>query len=61
LGDVKATKAVGEVLTAKNLTDYNSFEQPDVVKPVAFNNAKISKGMLTVKLPAKSIVTIELQ
>ncbi|MDR0895479.1 MAG: alpha-N-arabinofuranosidase [Prevotellaceae bacterium] len=61
LGDIKATKAVGEILTAKNLTDYNTFEQPDMVKPAAFTNAKIAKGVLTIKMPAKSIVTVELQ
>ena len=61
LSGVDAQKAVGEILTAKNITDYNSFEQPEVVKPVAFKDAKISKGVLKIKLPAKSIVTLELQ
>ncbi|MDR0962824.1 MAG: alpha-N-arabinofuranosidase [Mediterranea sp.] len=60
LQGVKATKATGEILTAKNLTDHNTFEQPEVVKPTAFSGAKISKEVLTVKLPAKSIVTLEL-
>lgn len=61
LPGIKATKAVGEILTSKNLTDYNSFEQPNVVKPEAFKDAKVKKGVLTIKLPAKSIVTLELQ
>jgi alpha-N-arabinofuranosidase len=59
--DVKATKAVGEILTAKTLTAYNTFEQPEAVKPAAFSGAKVAKGVLTVKLPANSIVTLELQ
>lgn len=61
LPDVKATKAVGQLLTATQLTDYNSFENPQVVKPVSFQETKIKKGVLTIKLPAKSIVTLELQ
>ncbi|MBQ8674379.1 MAG: alpha-N-arabinofuranosidase [Bacteroides sp.] len=60
LPGVKATKAVGEILTSKNITDFNSFENPDNVKPVPFKEAKIKKGVLTIKLPAKSIVTLEL-
>ena len=61
LGDVKARKAVGEILTSARLTDYNSFENPDIIKPAAFKEVKIDKGTMKVKLPAKSIVTLELQ
>ena len=61
LPDIAAKKAVGEILTSANLTDYNSFEKPDTVKPAPFKEVKINKGVLKVKLPAKSIVTIELQ
>lgn len=51
----------GEILTSGKLTDHNTFEQADLVKPAAFSGAKISKGVLTVKLPAKSIVTLTLK
>ena len=51
----------GEILTSGKLTDHNTFEQPDLVKLAAFSGAKISKGVLTVKLPAKSIVTLTLK
>ena len=61
LSGTKAKKAVGEILTSTNLTDYNSFENPDNVKPVPFKEVKINKDILKIKLPAKSIVTIELQ
>ena len=61
LGDTKARKAVGEILTASKLTDYNSFEKPNIVKPAPFKEVKINKGTMKVKLPAKSIVTLELQ
>ena len=61
LGDTKAKKAVGEILTASKLTDYNSFEKPNIVKPAPFKEVIINKGTMKVKLPAKSIVTLELQ
>ena len=61
LPGIEAKKAVGEMLTSANLTDFNSFENPDKVRPVPFKETKVSKGTLRVKLPAKSIVTIELQ
>lgn len=61
LPDVNAKKAIGEILTSANLTDYNSFEKPNIVKPASFKEVKINKGIMKVKLPAKSIVTLELQ
>lgn len=61
LGDVKATKAVGEILTSAKIDDYNTFENPNLVKPAAFDEVKVKKGVLKVKLPAKSIVTLQLQ
>ena len=61
LPDVNAKKAIGEILTSANLTDYNSFEKPNIVKPASFKEVKINKGIMKVKLPAKSIVTLKLQ
>ena len=49
-----------EILTSGNIADYNSFENPDKVKPAPFNGAKISKGDLSVTLPAGSIATLTL-
>ncbi len=51
----------GQVLTSKNLTDHNTFENPNAIQPQNFTGAKINKGSLQVKLPAKSIVTLELK
>ena len=61
LPGIQATKAAGEMLTSAQVTDYNSFENPDKVKLVPFKEVKINKGILKIKLPAKSIVTVELQ
>ena len=62
LGSVSGKSVKGEILTSKNLVDHNTFENPDVVKTMDFKGAKIaSDGSLIVKLPAKSIVTLELK
>ncbi len=61
LPGIKETKAVGEILTSANLTDHNTFDKPNTVKTAPFKEVKIAKGVLKVKVPAKSIVTLELQ
>lgn len=46
LPGIQATKAAGEMLTSAQVTDYNSFENPDKVKLVPFKEVKINKGVL---------------
>jgi alpha-N-arabinofuranosidase len=58
LDNFKVKSVTGEILTAKNIADYNSFENPNAVAPKAFNGAKVNKGTLKVTLPAKSIVVL---
>jgi alpha-N-arabinofuranosidase len=43
------------------MTAHNTFEQPDAVRPVTFDGAKLSGDKLTVQLPAKSVVVLELR
>jgi alpha-N-arabinofuranosidase len=50
----------GEVLTAPRINSYNSFESPDEVKPVAFGGFDFKNNILTVEMPAKSVVVLEL-
>lgn len=52
----------GEILTCKNITDYNDFGQPEKVTLKEFKDAKAGKnGIVKVKLPAKSIVTFTME
>ena len=60
LDGIKAKAVSGQILTSKNAGDYNDFDHPETVKPVAFKDAKLKNGTLTVKLPALSIVVLEL-
>jgi alpha-L-arabinofuranosidase len=54
------TKISGEVLTAGEITSFNSFEKPETVKPVSFNGFKMNNGILSITLPSKSVIVIEL-
>jgi len=60
LSNVKATKVSGTILTAKTIDAYNTFENPNVVTPVVFKDAKLTKTGLTVTVPAKAIISLEL-
>jgi alpha-N-arabinofuranosidase len=51
----------GQILTAPDVKAYNTFENPNNVVLVAFNGAKLVKGVLQLKMPAKSVVTIEIK
>jgi alpha-L-arabinofuranosidase len=53
-------KVTGEVLTAKEMNAYNNFDMAETVKPVSFNGAKLNNGVLTVTMPSKSVVVLEI-
>ena len=58
---VSATSVAGRVLTSAKVQDCNTFDQPEKVKPVAFNGAVLKNGVLTVKMPPVSVVVLELK
>ncbi len=51
----------GEILSSDNLQDYNAFDNPEKVKPMAFNDFSLSEGMLSVTLPPFSVVVLEVK
>jgi alpha-N-arabinofuranosidase len=51
----------GRVLTAPTMQADNTFEQPNTVRPVDFQGARLSGGVLTLDLPSKSVVVVELR
>jgi alpha-N-arabinofuranosidase len=51
----------GEILTANEMGAFNSFEKPETVKPAAFSGYKMKEGVLTVTMPPKSVVVLELK
>jgi len=60
LGSLSWKTVTGQILTSTNLTDVNTFQHPDKVNIVNFNGAKKDGDKLMVDLPAKSVVTLEL-
>jgi len=51
----------GRVLTAQAMNATNTFERPDAVKPTAFTAFKSEGGAITLSLPSKSVVVLELR
>ena len=43
------------------MQNYNSFENPNNIVPVAYDGAKLNGNKLTVKLPPVSVVVLELK
>jgi len=61
LSGTGVSKVSGRILTSKNIGDYNTFEKPEVIKPVDFTGAKIIKGKIQVQLPPKSIIVLDVK
>ncbi|MEI9921502.1 MAG: alpha-L-arabinofuranosidase C-terminal domain-containing protein [Bacteroidota bacterium] len=62
--DIRGAKhisATGRILTSSKIQDFNSFEQPDKVKPGAFKDFSLSSQSLKIKLPPHSVVVLELK
>lgn len=57
----QAKTVSGRILTSKNVADFNDFQHPTVVVPADFKDAKLKKGVLSVKVPAKSIIVLHLK
>jgi len=56
-----ATSATGRVVTGPAINSINTFEQPDVVRPQPFTGARVANGRLSVTLPPRSVVALELR
>lgn len=51
----------GRILASPKINDHNTFEQPEKIKPVVFNGAKLKDNVITVQLPAASVLVLELK
>jgi alpha-N-arabinofuranosidase len=61
LRGMEASEVSGRVLTAAAMNAHNTFEDPENVAPVDFDGARFEDGTLTVELPSKSVVALEIQ
>lgn len=60
LGSIKGATITGEVLTSKEINDYNDFGASPKVAPAKFEKFKLRDGKLEVNMPSKSVVALEL-
>jgi len=61
LRGITAKKVTGKVLTSAKINDYNTFEKPNTVGIKDFGDVKLSGGKLTITLPSKSVVMLEIE
>jgi alpha-N-arabinofuranosidase len=58
---VKAANVTGRILTTPAINTCNTFDAPDRVKPAKFESFSAAGDVLTIQLPARSVVVLELQ
>jgi alpha-N-arabinofuranosidase len=51
----------GTILTAPVMNAHNTFDDPENIKPAAFNGASLKDGNLKVVLPAKSVTVLTIE
>ncbi|MBN2012693.1 alpha-N-arabinofuranosidase [candidate division KSB1 bacterium] len=61
LRGMNAKKVTGRILTAPKINSYNTFENPNVVKPEVFKDFKLSDSKLTTTIPSKAVVVLEIE
>ncbi len=61
LNGVNSKTISGRILSSDKLQNYNSFENPDKIKPTAFTGTKVSGNTLSLTLPPYSVVVLQLK
>jgi alpha-N-arabinofuranosidase len=61
LGGLATSSVSGRILQSGKLQDHNTFDSPGKIKPVAFTGAVLNGNKLVVKLPAFSVVVLEIK
>jgi alpha-N-arabinofuranosidase len=55
------SKLSGQILASSNISDHNSFEEPNKVTSKDFSGAKLDKGVLKLTIPAYSVLVLNLK
>ena len=61
LNGSSVTEISGRILTSGDIHDHNTFENPERVQPVAYDQAQLDGNTLTVPLPPFSVVVLALR
>jgi len=59
LNELGIKSVSGQIIASSKLQDFNSFDNPDKIKPVAFKGYEIKKGKLVVNIPPFSVIMLE--
>jgi alpha-N-arabinofuranosidase len=58
MNGVKPASVTGRILASKEIQDYNSFDEPEKIKPAVFTAASIENKSITVNMPPASVVVL---
>jgi alpha-N-arabinofuranosidase len=58
--ELTALKITGQIISAENMQDHNTFDNGDRVKIADFNGFAVSSDGRTLNVPPKSVVTLEI-
>ena len=58
IGEEKVKAVTARILTSKKLQDYNSFTDPEKIKPAPFKELVLNKNIITITLPPTSVIVI---
>lgn len=61
IDDEKFAKASGQIITSDKMNNYNDFDKAETVNIKEFKVGKVKNGKLTVNIPSKSVVLIQIQ
>ena len=60
LAGLNARGVTGRIMTAEAMDAHNTYDAPKTLTPQPFHGARLSAQSLTVNLPAKSVVVLDL-
>ncbi|RYY56086.1 MAG: alpha-N-arabinofuranosidase [Chitinophagaceae bacterium] len=55
------SNVTGRILKASSMNDYNTFQEPGKITPQPFSGASLQGTKLTVRIPAASVIVLELK
>lgn len=61
VNDASFKTVTGRILTSDKMQNYNSFDNPDKIKPAIYSGASVSGNEIKLKIPAFSVVVLELK
>jgi alpha-N-arabinofuranosidase len=61
INGMTAKSVAGTILTSEKMNAMNTFDSPESIKPAEFKGAQVDGEKMTLNLPAKSVVVLEIQ